>query len=175
MAYGLGVEDVYDYLYQKYFNLQPYLSNEIEDFYLKNMKNKHPILGMHIRGSDKIKECPNLYQLNNLYPKEIDSYLKNNPDASIFLLTDSESILTRYKELYGNKLIYTDSKRTSYNHVSVHNGGVPYYDTKQKCIDIIKDTYLAMKCNYFIGNHSSNVSVAVSRLKIWPEETIKLL
>ncbi|MFY0784033.1 hypothetical protein AB1K18_27775 [Peribacillus simplex] len=41
-AYGLKVEDVYSYLYQKYLKLQPYLSSEIENFYVKNMKsNQH--------------------------------------------------------------------------------------------------------------------------------------
>jgi hypothetical protein len=175
-AHGLGVEDVYNYLYRKYFKLQPYLSNEIKEFYLKNMKNRHPLLGVHIRGSDKFVECPNLDELNNnSYPLKIDSYLKNNPTASIFLLTESESILTRYKELYGNKLIYTDCQRTPYDYASVHNGGVPYYNTKQRGIDIMKDTYLAMKCDHFIGNHTSNVSVAVSRLKAWPRGTITLL
>lgn len=138
------------------------------------MKSKHLVLRVHIRGNDKIKECPNLYEINNSYPLEIDHYLKNNPTASIFLLTDCESILARYIELYGHKLIYTDSVRTPDDNVPVHYG-LPYYNTKQKGIDIIKDTYLAVKCDHFIGNHISNVSMAVSRLKDWPEGTIKLL
>ncbi|MFC9599791.1 O-fucosyltransferase family protein [Peribacillus butanolivorans] len=173
-AYGLKVEDVYSYLYQKYLKLQPYLSSEIENFYVKNMKSKHPVLGVHIRGNDKIYECPNLYEINNSYSLEIDHYLKNNPTASIFLLTDCENILARYIELYGHKLIYTDAVRTPDDNVPVHYG-LPYYNTKQKGIDIIKDTYLAVKCDHFIGNHTSNVSMAVSRLKDWPEGTIKLL
>jgi hypothetical protein len=173
-AYGLDVWDVYRYLYQKYLKLQPYLSNEIEDFYLKNMKNKHPVLGVHLRGSDKIKEFPHLYELNNLYLKEIDHYLKNNPTASIFLLTDSESILARYKELYGNKLIYTDSIRTPDDNVSVHYG-LPYCNKRQKGIDVIKDAYLATKCDHFIGASYSNVSRAIHGLKTWPEGTITLI
>lgn len=173
-AYGLKVEEVYSYLYKKYLNLQPALSSEIENLYQKNMKNKHSILGVHIRGSDKIYECSNLYEMNNSYPLEIDQYLTNNPTASIFLLTDSESILERYKELYGDKLIYTDSMRTPDDRIPVHYG-LPNYNTKQKGIDIIKDTYLALKCDHFIGNHTSNVSIAIRRLKDWPEGTIKLL
>ncbi|WP_379971125.1 O-fucosyltransferase family protein [Ectobacillus sp. sgz5001026] len=173
-AYGLGVWDVYSYLYKKYLKLQPYLSNEIEDFYLKNMKNKHPILGVHIRGSDKISEFPHLYQLNNSYPAEIDTYLKNNPTASIFLLTDSESILTKYQQLYGDKLIYTNCIRTQNDNVSVH-AGLPYHDKKQKGIDVIKDSYLATKCDHFIGASYSNVSMAIQGLKVWPEGTIKLI
>lgn len=172
--YSLTIEDIYRYLYQKY--LSTTLSfNEIEDFYLKNMKNKYPILGVHIRGSDKIYECPNLHDINNSYQQKIDSYLLENPHSSIFLLTDSEKIFEKYKFLYGEKLIYTDIKRTPYDHVSVHNGGVHYDNTRQKGIDIIKDTYLAMKCDHFIGNNSSNVSVAISRLKTWSPKTITLL
>ncbi|MEB2628198.1 O-fucosyltransferase family protein [Peribacillus frigoritolerans] len=148
--YGLDIEDIYKYLYQKHLTLQPYLFNEIEDFYSKNMKNKHPILGVHIRGSDKIHECPNLQEINNSYQQKIDSYLLDNPHSSIL-------------------------NRTPFDHVSVHNGGVHYDNTKQKGIEIIKDTYLAMKCDHFIGNHSSNVSVAISRLKSWAPKTITLL
>ncbi|MFI8705834.1 hypothetical protein ACIGHG_01910 [Bacillus sp. NPDC077411] len=173
-ACRMGYPDAYSYLYQKYLKLQPYLSAEIEDFYFKNMKHKHPLLGLHIRGSDKINEFPHLYQLNNLYPLEIDNYLQNNPTAAIFLLTDSENILARYRELYGNKLIYTDSIRTSDENFSVH-AGLPFCNKQQKGIDIIKDTYLATKCDHFIGANYSNVSVAVSCLKDWPEGTIKLI
>lgn len=173
-VYSWKVEDIYRYLYQKYLKLQPYLSNEIEEFYLNNMKNGSPVLGVHIRGSDKIYECPNLHELNNQYPQEIDHYLNNNPTASIFLMTDSQSILAKYQQLYGNKLIYTNSIRTTNETFSVHHG-LTHYNTTQKGIDIMKDTYLAMKCDCFIGNHTSNVSVAVSRLKEWPEGTIKLL
>ncbi|MEI4828205.1 hypothetical protein WAX78_01835 [Bacillus sp. FJAT-53711] len=172
-AYGLEFHDIHRYLYNKYFKLQPYLSGEIEDFYLKNMKSKHPILGVHIRGSDKIDEVPNLHQLNDLYPKEIDNYLKNNPDASIFLLTDSEKTLVKYQELYGDKIIYTDCMRTPFDNIPLHH--LPYYDTKMKGVDIIKDTYLATKCDHFIGANYSNVSLAVFRLKDWSEGAIKLI
>ncbi|WP_379971127.1 O-fucosyltransferase family protein [Ectobacillus sp. sgz5001026] len=172
-AYGLGVNDIYSYLYRKYFKLQPYLSGEIEDFYLKNMKNKHPVIGAHIRGSDKIIECSQLDDLNNLYPQIINNYLKNNPTASIFLLTDCESILSRYKGLYGNKLIYTECMRTSDDNIPVHSG-LPHYNKRKKGIDIIKDTYLALECDQFIGNSYSNVSLAVFRLKAWLEGTITL-
>lgn len=37
------------------------------------MKNKHFILGVHIRGTDKIDEIPNLNKLNDLYRIEIDN------------------------------------------------------------------------------------------------------
>ncbi|HDX9580204.1 TPA: O-fucosyltransferase family protein [Bacillus pseudomycoides] len=173
-AYGMEHSDAYGYLYRKYLKLQPYLSDKAEEFYLKNMKHKHPLLGLHIRGSDKINEYPHLYQLNELYPPVLENYLKENPTAAIFLLTDSENILVRYQGLYGNKLIYTDSIRTTDENFSVH-AGLPFCNKQQKGIDVIKDTYLAARCDHFIGASYSNVSVAVSRLKGWPEGAIKLL
>ncbi|MGG0848915.1 hypothetical protein [Peribacillus simplex] len=173
-AYGLEYPDAYGYLYKKYLKLQPYLADEIEDFYVKNMKSKHPILGVHVRGSDKIREFPHLHELNALYFSEVDNYLKNNPTASIFLLTDSDSILRKYQDLYGDKIIYTDSIRTPFENISVHHD-LSYYNKRQKGIDIVKDTYLATKCDHFIGASYSNVSVAVSCLKDWPEGSIKLI
>lgn len=173
-VHGLGFEDKHRYIYNKYFKLQPYLSDEIEKFYLKSMKHKHPILGVHVRGSDKIKERPHLQQLNASYFPEIDSHLKNDPTASIFLLTDSEIILKKYKELYGDKIIHTDAVRTTDDNVSVHSD-LPYCNKRQKGIDIIKDTYLALKCDHFIGASYSNVSLAISRLKDWSKGTITLI
>lgn len=98
------------------------------------MKNKHPILVVHIRGSDKIRECPNSHEINNSYQQKIDSYFLDNPHSSIFPLADSGKIFTKYKSLYGEKLIYIDIKHTPYDHVSVHNGDIHYDNTKQKGI-----------------------------------------
>ncbi|MEB2628199.1 O-fucosyltransferase family protein [Peribacillus frigoritolerans] len=175
-VYGLDFHDKHRYIFRKYFKLQPYLSDEIEKFYNENMKDKHPVLGVHVRGNDKIVERPHLNQLNAAYFSEIDKYLEINPSASIFLLTDSESILEKYKVLYGNKVIHTDSIRTESESVyeSVHVG-LPHCSKRQKGIDIVKDTYLATKCDHFIGASYSNVSLAIYRLKEWPKGTITLM
>jgi hypothetical protein len=172
-AYGWDVKDIYRYIYQKYLNLQPALHREIEDFYNQNMTNKSPILGVHIRSTDKIHERPDLHYVNTLYPNEINHFIENHPVTSIFMLTDNEKILGHYKNLYGDKLIYNEHFRSPNN--SPPHYSFPSYNNRQKGIDIIKDTYLAMKCDYFIGNGGSNVSLEISRLKNWPEGTIKLL
>jgi hypothetical protein len=160
-----NIDLIYCYLIHKYLKLQPYISDEIEDYYSTNMKNT-PILAVHIRGGDKSTEVPNLHEINNFYPQEINNHLINHPETSIFLLTDQDSILTEYKNSYGNKLIYTECCRTNSD---------PVLCQKRNGIEIIKDTCLAAKCDYFIGNAYSNVSQMISLLKIWPAETIKLL
>lgn len=170
-AFGPGPECVYRYIYQKYIKLQPHVVQEIDEFYHANMLNRH-ILAVHVRGSDKVTEVENIHQINKRYPVEIENYLTQNPTAYIFLLTESEEILSEYRSLYRERLIHTDCQRT--------NDNDPLYfkaqtDKIRMGIEIIKDVYLAIRCAAFIGNAHSNVSNAVVRLKAWSTDSMKLL
>lgn len=171
-AYGLAEDDVYRYIYNKYIKLQPDIVDEIDEFYHAHMETG-PILAVHIRAGAKLNEDPEWIKLNAQYSTEIDRYLNENSSARIFLLTDEEAILEQYKQLYGNILIYTDCTRKTINDGELCLKDFP--DRRRKGIEIIKDTYLACKCDYFIGNWSSNVSRAISRQKVWDNDKIKLL
>ncbi len=170
--FGLNSLEIYRIMLEKYIRLRPEVEKEINDFYDINMAGKD-IIAVHIRGSDKILEVSHLHELNKLYPAKISNYLKERPDAFIFLMTDCKDILAEYKNIYGDKLINTDCKR-----VLKIGGGVhfqEYVHNKLKGIEIIKDTWLAAKCDYFIGNGFSNVSRAVCELKGWQNQNITLL
>jgi hypothetical protein len=162
-------EDVHRYIMKKYIKLRPEISDEIDQFYNAYMKTG-PILAVHVRSDDKRNEIINIHKINEQYCQEIESYLKGNPAARIFLLTSNRTVFERYKELYGNILIYTDCTRD--NGFPIHLRVFP--EKKRKGIEIIKDTYLAARCDHFIGTVYSNVSLAVSRLKVWGG-SIKLL
>ncbi|BBB90079.1 MAG TPA: O-fucosyltransferase family protein [Methylomusa anaerophila] len=169
-AFGLELDDIYRSLISKYIRLQPDIEREIDDFYNANLLGK-TVLAVHVRGSDKIRELGKLYELNNLYYSVIDHCLEENPAAFIFLLTESEDILAEYKSLYKEKLIYTDCQRTSNDHALFWAEGI---DKRRMGIEILKDTYLAARCDSFIGNAHSNVSTAVKRLKQWPPNSLGL-
>lgn len=78
-------------------------------------------------------------------------------------------------------LLYTDSKKRPLKERiptylqkypnKRHKGVELIKDT----IEVIKDTYLAAQCDFFIGNGYSSLSNTVLRLKDWPETNIKLL
>jgi hypothetical protein len=95
----------------------------------------------------------------------------SHPSASIFLLTDSEDILAEYKTIYGERLIYINCERTVKGGLGVHK---KQSDGQHKGIDIIKDTFLALQCDAFIGNAHSNVSIFIRRLKAWKDREIRL-
>jgi hypothetical protein len=170
--YGCSPRDLYSHMLKKYIKLQPDVLDEIDSFYRENMINRS-VLAVHIRSSDKICEVPHLKEINKRYPHEIDNYLKSNPSACIFIMTDCNEILSEYKKLFGDHIIHTDCKRVSENDMGVH---YQYYaDKKRKGIEVIRDTWLAARCDYFIGNGHSNVSRAISELKDWQDNCIKLL
>lgn len=157
---------------KRYIRLQPQVSGEIDNFYESNMKG-YPLIAVHIRGSDKIVEVEHLFELNGRYPGEINRILKANPRAKLFLMTDCSDILEQYKELYPGIIVNTDCKRVLQEGAGSHFQ--EYEDRYRKGLEIIMDTWLAARCDYFIGNGYSNVSMAVSELKDWDKNAIKLL
>ncbi|EPR13824.1 O-fucosyltransferase family protein [Ruminiclostridium papyrosolvens] len=170
--FGMNSVEIYRIMLKKYIRLRPEVKKEINDFYDINMSGKD-IIAVHIRGSDKILEVSHLHELNKLYPAKISAYLKVSPDAHIFLMTDCKDILSEYKNIYGDRLINTDCKRVFKNGGGVHFQ--EYVNNKLKGIEIIRDTWLAAKCDYFIGNGFSNVSRAVCELKDWQTQNVTLL
>ena len=159
------------YIINKYLKLQPDIAAEIDEFYHTHMQTG-PILAVHIRGGVKLYEDPYWSWKNAQYPHEIDLYLKDNPSARIFLLTDDQAILEQYKQMYGDILIYTDCTRKTIYDFDLCLKVFP--DKRRKGIEIIKDTYLACKCDHYIGYWGSNVSRAVRRLKVWVDDQVKI-
>ena len=169
--YNYNPQEIYRYLVNKYLKLKPEIISEIEDFWQKNLAG-HTTIAVHVRGSDKVVENTNLPEINQKYHLAINSYLQQLPDSLIFLLTDDRSIWEEYKKVYGDRLRYTNCVRTD------SQLGLHYQNQKSRQKigeEIIKDTYLAAKCDYFIGNGSSNVSTTILHLKDWQDNQYLLL
>ncbi len=170
--YWLSRRDLFYRLICKYIRLQTEVQSFIDAFYDKHMRDA-AFIAVHIRGSDKIAEVQHLHELNSRYSAEIDMVLNANPGMKIFLMTDCIEILEEYRQKYGSLLVNTDCKRTHRDGLGVHF--LEYRDNKLKGLEIIRDTWLASRCSYFIGNGYSNVSAGVSELKDWNDDRIKLL
>jgi hypothetical protein len=166
-AYGMTPILIYRQIINKYLKLKPDIAKELDEFYRENIEGQGPVLGVHVRGTDKVIEVANLPALNRRYHEEIRRHIREYNIRKIFLLTDSKRILNQYRRRYGDMIISTDCNRSNGSAdkaVQIEN----YIDRRKKGIEIIKDTYIAARCDYFIGNGYSNVSFAVNRLKEWP-------
>jgi len=173
-AYGMTAHQIYRCLFDKYIRLKPDIQQEIQEFYDEYMRDHKPLLGVHMRGGDKVKEVENLSHLNKKYYEKVEEFTKRYGIKKILLLTDCEEILEEFRKRYGNRLIYTEAKRGQLSDTKNAPHLTSYSEKRRKGIEIIKDTYLASMCQFFIGNGYSNVSYTVKRLRDWPEENIFL-
>lgn len=173
-AYGMTAQEIYRCLFDQYLKLKPDIKSEIQEFYEENLKNSEPLLGVHIRGGDKVREVENLSRFNKKYHTEINHFIDKYGIKKILLLTDCDDILKEFQQRYGSMIVSTDCRRSQLNDTQNAAHLQNYSNKRRKGIEIIKDTYLAAKCDFFIGNGYSNVSYTVKRLKDWPDGHIKL-
>lgn len=110
---------------------------------------------------------------NDLYRAEIRKYIEKYNIKKIFLLTDCEETVREYKKLYGSMLLSTDCKRVLGGD-SISHMENPMIK-RRRGIEIIKDTYIASKCDFFIGNDFSHLSHTVTRIKDWGDKSVSLL
>lgn len=184
-SFGKTPYQVYRYLFDKYLKPKPEVKREIKKFINTNpeFRDERPILGIHCRSKAIVNEVAQLYDLNELYKPYIWHYIERYNIRHIFLITDSKKILKQFRKLYGvnGMLLYTDSKkRPLKERIPTYLQDYPNKRHKgveliKDTIEVIKDTYLASQCDFFIGNGYSNLSNTVMRLKDWPETNIKLL
>jgi len=184
-SYGKTPYQVYRCLFDKYLKPKPEVKREIKKYIntTPDFRDEKPILGIHCRSNAIVNEVAQLYDLNELYNPYIWHYIVRYNVRHIFLITDSNKILKEYKKLYGvnGMLLYSDSKkRPLKERIPTYLQDYPNKRHKgveliKDTIEVIKDTYLAAQCDFFIGNGYSNLSNTVMRLKDWPETNIKLL
>jgi hypothetical protein len=110
---------------------------------------------------------------NQAYHKEIKKYIDQYDIKKILLLTNSEDILKEYRKKYGPMIIATQCKRMSEDDENSYP--VSPMVKRRHGIEILKDTYLAAKCEFFIGNDFSSLSQTVVNMKEWPDSNVKLL
>lgn len=184
-AYGKTPHQIYRLLFDRYLKVKPEIKREIQKFINTNpdFRDERPIIGVHVRGNAIVNEVAQIYDLNELYKPNIWQFIVRYNARHLFVITDSNKLLGQYKHLYSKNsmMIYTDSKKRPFKERIAtclldypnkrHKGVEIIKDT----IEIIKDTYLASQCDFFIGNGYSNLSNTVMRLRDWPESNIKLL
>jgi hypothetical protein len=167
---GRSRSEIYRALVQKYLRLKPHLQARIEEHWAKQLQGRN-WLAVHVRGSDKVHEIKHLHAVNEAYYGAIDQILSVNPALSIFLLTDSVPMLQCFQERYGDRIVTLDVIRSD-TQTGVHYAG---HSGKVVGEQVILDAWLASRCEFFLGNGGSNVSVGIRHLETWKPGTFFLL
>lgn len=160
--HGKDENTIYSELFQKYLTVTPRIKSQVEAFFKQRMQGKNWV-AVHLRGSDKIHESPHLSETNSSYTPYLHRIIELNPHIGIFLLTDSHQLQEALTEEFGDRVQTTNATRSN-STKGVHMSGG---DAHELGDDVLIDALLAIRCDYFIGNIESNVSLAISSLKNW--------
>jgi hypothetical protein len=166
--HGKTLPEVYRYLIGKYLTPQSEIVQACDNFFDRHLKGA-PFVAVHMRGSDKSLEDPELDATNRAMLAALDAV---DPSWRIFLLTDDAHCLARMKTAYGARIVATDCQR------SATTEGLHYQlatDPLRAGREILIDTYLALRAQRFIGNGRSNVSAMIAAMKDWPPGALTLI
>lgn len=161
--HGQTIEAIFRYLIDKYLRPVPSIALECQSFFAQHLAGT-PSVAIHLRGSDKSFEDPAIVASNN---EALGRLAQLPADTKIFGMTDDRRYADYLAATYGDRLVMIDSERTSQN-VGVHfveNG-----DRKRKGLEIMRDTYIGIQADRFIGCGSSNVAAMAAVLREWPKD-----
>ncbi len=158
--HGKTLEEIYRYLAAKYLRPRTDILAACDAFFEAHLAGA-PFVAVHMRGSDKSREEPDLDAANQAILAALETM---EPSWRIFLMTDDARCLARMQQAFGARLVATDCQRTA-TADGVHN--LPSVDPVRAGREVMIDTYLAMRAQRFIGNGRSNVSAVIAVLKDW--------
>jgi hypothetical protein len=168
---GAALQAAYRQLLRKYLRPRSDIMAEVGRFAAAHFGGG-PLIAAHVRGSDKVEEVSGLQSVLRGYDEPLAQFLRAQPGARLFLLTDDERIRAHYAQRYGERMLCTPSVRVSSN-IGIHYRGDR--DPVRAGIEVMVDAYLAARCDRFIGLGYSNVSLYVSYMKDWPAGSCTLL
>jgi protein O-GlcNAc transferase len=163
-------------LYRRHLRLVPGLGNELERLEATLIRRR-PTIAMHFRtqGLPKVTEAADRKGLGpEPFVEAINRYLASHPEAGIYLTTDFAPAVLYLRAIYGDRVAcreVTRIERIEDQSLEIHQ----QHDGVVLGREVVLDTFLAARCDAFIGDGASGVSHAVTRLKDWPEDAVTLL
>lgn len=165
---GKNASEIFRYLISKYLRRSEWIKNEVDSFYMRSLNGKS-FTAAHLRGSDKILEAESLGHLNEKIVRLIERRPRDEP---VFLMTDDSNYLELIRDRFPSRVVFADCMRTS------GNTGVHYLSGQrplQLGMEVMRDTYLALKADHFIGNGSSNIAGMIALMRDWQPGSCELI
>ncbi len=166
--HGKSIVDARRIAVARYLRPVPAILHAVDEFQAAHF-GSGPMLGVHLRGTDKVGEQPDLAAINSRYPAAIAHHLSANPTMRMLLITDSQPFVEFCNNAYPGRVITTAATRAT-GSVALH---YMQGDHNRAALgaEVLIDTLLASRCDRFIGLATSNVSLYVRDFKHWPPGT----
>lgn len=157
------------------FRLQPALAADIDALAAQYL-NTGPVLAWHVRNAAaKAPEDTGHGDANARIDARVDRLMQEQPDLRLFLMTDQMATVTAVRARYGERMFTLDSVRTEntrdmiYTILDRRSQGL---SCQQLAYEIVKESYLALRCRYFAGNLNSAVACSIWMLRDWEEDQL---
>ena len=160
--FGKSEDILYAEIFQKYFKINDRLLNQAHIFFDAYMKGKTWVAAQ-VPVAANTDDITSLRKNAEMVYPYIDLVLKKNPEMRIFLLTDSDEIVRSFKSRYIGKIL---SPNEQYIQSLIPAGQAPMIWQDAGDATVIA-SYLATKCDIFLGNKESNMSLAIYSMKNW--------
>jgi hypothetical protein len=170
---GKGHIAAYRWLVDRFLKPRAEIAAEAEEFRGAHLAGA-PTLAVHVRGSDKLGEIPDLGALIQEYHTHIDRAMREMPGCRIFLLTDSTPMLEAFRRRYGDRVVTAQCQRSA-TRWGVHHDPAYTGDRRRLGVEVLKDALIARACDRFVGLGGSAVSAMISILRDWPPGTCTLI
>ena len=163
-------------LYRRHLRLTHDLEEEL-DRAEAAMIGRRPTIAIHYRTQSYQKimtETPDRKGLGpELFAKAVDRYLASHPDAGVYLTTDFTPAVIYFRERYRDRLSCREVTRVA----RVEEQSVELqqrHDGVTLAREVLIDTFLATRCDAFVGDSASGLSQAIAKLKDWLPESVTL-
>ena len=147
-------------LFAKYIRLKPEVRNYIEQN-LDEILGDKKCIGVHVRGTDFRNEYINHAKVVTLnqYLNAVSQAIKKHGFERIFLATDEESTVEKFRERFGDRVVCYDDIFRSTDGEPVHFSKADREDHKYKMgLEVLRDMYTLARCDGLICGYS-NVSI----------------
>lgn len=179
-SFGKHIDEVYRVLVDRCLRLQPEVRRLVDDLAgeLGLEDPSRPVLAVHVRESDKVLEDKNIANWNAQILEMARAQAAADPRLRILLITDSEPAVARYQNALPGRVLTIPTVRTSGEtgvHAAEPTSGAEFADRKRLGLEVVRDIYLAARCERFMGVGSSNVAAMVPHLRDWPKNACTLV
>ena len=144
----------------KYVRLKPAVLQEAERFWRRRIAKggSGPVLGLHMRGTDKQRDIGGDIVPPSTYFTHIDFCLARHPNTTLFLATDSPKFAKELTARYGSRLVLREAMRSEGNAFLESTTASERY---RQGLDVLVDALLLSKCDGLLKPSSAVSEFAV--------------
>jgi len=158
--HGKSIDEIYRTLIDRYLRPAAVVLPRVQAFSRQHLQGA-PFVAVHIRGTDKSREDAGSEAANHVC---LTALAEVDRSWRILLLTDDDHWFARVKAAFGDRVVTTGSQRGA-TATGLHYG--PAADGARLGMEVLTDTYLALRADKFIGNGRSNVAAIIAHLREW--------